>query len=171
MMKMRTFASPEAFVAALDGWRRELVEALRSGVRGAGSLEEAIKWGNLVYLANGPVLMIRAEAERVLFGFWRGQRLLEIEPRLKPGGKYEMATIELRKGMTVAPATVRRLVREAIALNEQAGNPQLDAKPAAARRKSAAARSKSAATRRKSAAKGSRPRTKQAKRPTARGRR
>ena len=162
-MKMTPAASPEAFVAALDGWRRELVEALRSGVRGAGSLEEAIKWGNLVYLGNGPVLMIRAEPERVLFGFWRGQRLLEIEPRLKPGGKYEMATIELRKGMTVAPATVRRLVREAIALNEKAGNPQLDAKPAAARRKPAAAQ-------RKSAAKGSRPRSKQAKRP-ARGRR
>ena len=164
MMKMTPAANPEAFVAALDGWRRELVEALRSGVRGAGSLEEAIKWGNLVYLGNGPVLMIRAEAERVLFGFWRGQRLLEIEPRLKPGGKYEMATIELRKGMTVAPATVRRLVREAIALNEKAGNPQLDAKPAAARRKPAAAQSKSAA-------KGSRPRSKQAKRPAARGRR
>ena len=171
MMKMKTFASPEAFVAALDGWRRELVEALRSGVRGAGSLDEAIKWGNLVYLGNGPVLMIRAEAERVLFGFWRGQRLLEIEPRLKPGGKYEMATIELRKGMTIAPATVHRLVREAIALNEKAGNPQLDAKPAAARRKSAAARGKSSAARSKSAAKGSRPRSKQAKRPAARGRR
>ena len=148
-------------------------------------MEETIKWGNLVYLLNGPVLMIRAEDERVLFGFWRGQRLLEIEPRLKPGGKYEMATIELRKGVTVAPATVHRLVREAIALNQKAGNPQLDAKPATARRKTAASRSKSAASRSKSAAsrnksaasrsksavKGSRPRTKQAKRPTARGRR
>ena len=178
MMKMKSFASPDAFVASLDGWRLQLGEALRSGVRGAGAMEETIKWGNLVYLLNGPVLMIRAEDERVLFGFWRGQRLLEIEPRLKPGGKYEMATIELRKGVTVAPATVHRLVREAIALNQKAGNPQLDAKPATARRKTAASRSKSAASRSKSAAsrsksavKGSRPRTKQAKRPTARGRR
>ena len=40
------------------------------------------------------------EDERVLFGFWRGQRLREIEPRLKPGGKYEMATFEIREGVT-----------------------------------------------------------------------
>jgi hypothetical protein len=132
MQKMQAFANPEAFVAALSGWRRELVELLRAGVRGVGSLEETIKWGNLVYLSGGPVLMIRAEPERVLFGFWRGQRLLEIEPRLKPGGKYEMATLELRKGMTIAPATIRRLTLEAIALNRKAGDPQRDAKPRAA---------------------------------------
>jgi hypothetical protein len=42
-----------------------------------------------------PFLLIRAEERRVLFGFWRGQRLRGIEPRLKPGGKYEMATLEL----------------------------------------------------------------------------
>ena len=139
MQKMTPAASPDAYVGALNGWRRELVEALRSAVRGAGTLEEVIKWGNVVYLANGPVLMIRAEAERVLFGFWRGQRLLAIEPRLKPGGKYEMATLELRKGMTIQPATVRRLTREAIAINEKAGDPSLDAKPDAARAKPRAA--------------------------------
>ena len=59
----------------------------------------------------------------MLFGFWRGQRLTAIEPRLKPGGKYEMATLELRKGMTIAPATARRLVREAVTLNATLGNP------------------------------------------------
>ena len=55
----------------------------------AAELDEVIKWGNLVYLARGPVLLIRAEQEQVLLGFWRG-RLREIEPRLRPGGKYEM---------------------------------------------------------------------------------
>ena len=82
-----------------------------------------MKWGHLVYLANGPVLLIRAEEGRVLFGFWRGQRLSAIEPRLKPGGKYEMATLELREGMTVKPATVRRLTREAVALDRKLGDP------------------------------------------------
>jgi len=67
-----------------------------------------VKWGHLVYLSNGPVLLIRAEENRVLFGFWRGQRLSAIEPRLKRGGKYEMATLELREGMTINPATARR---------------------------------------------------------------
>jgi hypothetical protein len=82
-----------------------------------------VKWGHLVYLSNGPVLLIRAEDHRVLFGFWRGQRLRAIEERLKPGGKYEMATLELHDNMTVDSATVRRLTREAVALNAALGNP------------------------------------------------
>lgn len=129
MKKSTPAANPDAYVAALDGWRRECVEQLRVGVRDASALEEVIKWGHLVYLANGPVLLIRAEEHRVLFGFWRGQRLRDIEPRLKPGGKYEMATVELRDGTTIDPATVRRLTREAVALNESLGNPTLDARP------------------------------------------
>jgi hypothetical protein len=129
MQKMTPAASPDAYVEALDGWRRAIVEALRSAVRRAATLEEVVKWGHLVYLANGPVLLIRAEENRVLFGFWRGQRLAAIEPRLKPGGKYEMATLELREGMTVKPAIVRRLTREAVALNKTLGNPTHAARP------------------------------------------
>ena len=59
---------------------------------------EVIKWGHLVYFSNGPVFLVRAEDERVLFGFWRGQSLRDIEPRLRGGGKYEMATLELVEG-------------------------------------------------------------------------
>ena len=59
----------------------------------------------------------------MLFGFWRGQRLREIEPRLKPGGKYEMATLELREGDTIKPAVATRLAREAVALNRTLGDP------------------------------------------------
>jgi hypothetical protein len=74
------------------------------------------------------VLLIRAEEHRVLFGFWRGQRLVEIEPRLKRGGKYEMATLELREGMSITPAMVRRLTREALALDSALGDPRNAAK-------------------------------------------
>ncbi|HEV7734668.1 MAG TPA: DUF1801 domain-containing protein [Candidatus Binatia bacterium] len=130
MKKTTPAASPDAYVEALDGWRREIVAALRSGVRAASTLDEVVKWGHLVYLANGPALLIRAEDDRVLFGFWRGQRLITIEPRLVRGGKYEMATLELREGTTVESATVRRLTREAVALNERLGDPTHAAKPA-----------------------------------------
>jgi hypothetical protein len=116
-------ASPDAYVASLNGWQRSCVESLRSSVRANAKLDEVIKWGNLVYLSNGPALLIRAEAKRVLFGFWRGQRLRDIDERLKPGGKYEMATIELREGDSVSPAVVRRLAKEAVALNAALGNP------------------------------------------------
>jgi hypothetical protein len=116
-------ANPDAYVAALTGWRRACVEELRATVRGAAQLDEVIKWGNLVYVANGPVLMIRAEAERVLLGFWRGQRLGALEPRLRAGGKYEMATVELRDGETIAPETVQRLTADAVQLNVREGDP------------------------------------------------
>ena len=123
MKKAAPAASPDAYVAALTGWRRACVEGLRAAVRASARLEEVVKWGHLVYLSNGPVLLIRAEDERVLFGFWRGQRLREIEARLKPGGKYEMATIELREGDSVGQAVARRLTKAAVALNREIGNP------------------------------------------------
>lgn len=124
MKKITPAATPDEYVASLDGWRRTCVEELRAAVRGAADLDETVKWGHLVYLSNGPVLLIRAEENRVLLGFWRGQRLRSIEPRLKPGGKYEMATLELREGTTIDPATVQRLTRDAVAFNEELGNPQ-----------------------------------------------
>jgi hypothetical protein len=128
MKKSVLAADPEAYVASLGGWQRTCVESLRTTVRANPQLEEVVKWGHLVYLANGPVLLIRAEERRVLFGFWRGQHLRTLEPRLKPGGKYEMATLELREGTTVSPAMVRRLTRQAIALNRTLGDPTLAAR-------------------------------------------
>lgn len=129
MKKSVPASSPDAYVAALSGWRRGCVEELRAAVRAAARMEEVIKWGNLVYLAGGPVLMIRAEDERVLLGFWRGQRLRDLEPRLRAGGKYEMATLELRSGDRIAPATVRRLTSAAVRLNAEVGDPTRDARP------------------------------------------
>ena len=123
MRKSPPAANPDAYVAALEGWRRRLVEPIRAEVRAAKLLDEVIKWGHLVYLAGGPVLLIRVEEERVLLGFWRGQRLRALEPRLEGGGKYEMATLVLREGDTITPTVVRRLTREAIRLNATLGDP------------------------------------------------
>ena len=123
MEKGPAAANPDAYVAGLDGWRRERVEALRAAVRTVDGLTELIKWGHLVYLSNGPALLIRAEGQRVLLGFWRGQRLRDLEPRLKPGGQYEMATISLADGQAVDPAVVTALTRAAIGLNAELGDP------------------------------------------------
>lgn len=62
-------------------------------------------------------------SDRVLFGFWRGQSLREIEPRLKPGGQDEMATLDLREGDDIEPAVVTELTRAAIRLNADHGHP------------------------------------------------
>ena len=87
-------------------------------------MKEGLKWADIVFFLNGPVLLIRAEPTRVLFGFWRGQRLRHIEPRLKAGGKYEMATLELRQDTPLRQETVVRLAAAAAklqALRENAG--------------------------------------------------
>ena len=128
MKKTPPAASPEAYVAALRGWRRALVEHLRENVRAAAKMEEVIKWGHIVYLSNGPVLLIRAEDSRVLFGFWRGKRLTGIEPRLEGAGKYELRTVHLREGMTVDAKIVRKLTREAVKLNRELDDPRKEAR-------------------------------------------
>jgi len=128
MRKAPPAANPDSYVAGLNGWQRDCVERLRAAVRRAGPLEEAIKWGHLVYSANGPVALIRAEETRVLFGFWRGKRLVGTEPGLKPSGKYEMATIQMiEEGPAISPAKATRLIRAARALNETLGDPTKDA--------------------------------------------
>ena len=129
MRKTVPAPSPDVYVAALDGWRRDLAERLRAAVRSVGGLTEVIKWGHIVYLSEGPVLLIRVEDERVLFGFWRGQRLRDIEPRLKPGGLYEMATLDLREGDNIAADVAVKLTIAAIRLNLEQGHPARTAVP------------------------------------------
>jgi hypothetical protein len=127
-MKSPEVSHPDDYAAAFSGWRRKQVEDLRKAVLGLRKVDEGLKWGHLVFSANGPVLLIRAEEHRVLLGFWRGQRLRDIEPRLKPGGKYEMATLELQEGESIDPKTVRDLVTKAVTLNEEFGDPTAVAK-------------------------------------------
>lgn len=116
--------TPDAYVAALDGWRQAQVAALRAvALEAAPGLEERLKWGHLVYFSNGPVLLIRAEPARVLFGFWRGLRLLGIEPRLRGSGKFELRTLELREHTPLARSTALALVSAAVALNADVGDP------------------------------------------------
>lgn len=123
-MILTSASTPNEYVDCLDGWQRQHAAALREVVlASAPGIEERLKWGHLVYLLNGPVLLIRSEPQRTLFGFWRGQRLRHVEPRLKPGGKYEMATLALARQTPLERDTVVRLVKEACALNRTLGDP------------------------------------------------
>jgi hypothetical protein len=130
-MILTSAKTPGEYIACLGGWQRGFAEALRLAVLSSvPDLREVLKWGHLVYFASGPVLLIRAEPNRVLFGFWRGQRLRHIEPRLRPGGKYEMATLQLLPHTPLARATVVRLVRAASELDRSMGDPTAAAKTA-----------------------------------------
>lgn len=122
MKKAPAPANPDAYVDSLAGWTRSSVEQLRAAVRTV-PFTETVKWGHLVYLAGGPAVLIRAETDRVLLGFWRGKRLKAIEPRLEAGGKYEMARLVIREGDVAASDLVSRLAAEAHRLNAELGDP------------------------------------------------
>lgn len=115
--------SPDAYIAALSGWQLDRCMMLRAAVMRAAAFEETIKWTNLVFLANGPCILIRAEAHRVLLGFWRGKRLRAIDLRIKASGKYELGNLVMTPDTDVDPAVVERLAAEACRLNFDIGNP------------------------------------------------
>ncbi len=135
-MILTTARNADEYVASFEDWQQAFVVALREVVRStAPALEERLKWGHLVYFSNGPVLIIRAEPLRVLFGFFRGKRMRHIEPRLSGSGKYELATLELRRDTPLEKDVAVRLVSEAARLARELGDPTA---AAGARRPSAA---------------------------------
>lgn len=115
--------TPDAYIAALSGWQRERCEMMRAAILRAAPFEETIKWTNLVFMANGPCILIRAEEHRVLLGFWRGKRLRELDLRIKAGGKYELGNLVMTEATEVAADAVSRLAAEAFRLNAELGNP------------------------------------------------
>ena len=115
--------SPDAYIAALSGWQRERCEMMRAAILRAAPFEETIKWTNLVFMANGPCILIRSEEHRVLLGFWRGKRLRELEPRIKASGKYELGNLVMVEATDVSPETVETLAAAAFRLNAELGNP------------------------------------------------
>ena len=123
MRKQTPAADPDAYVAGLDGWQAQLVAQLRAAARSGATFDEVIKWGHLVYFANGPAMLIRAEDERVLLGFWRGKRLRDLEPRIKASGKYELGNLVMTEATEITPDQVARLAGEAFRLNATLGNP------------------------------------------------
>lgn len=115
--------SPDAYIAALTGWQLDQCRMMRAVITAAAPFEETIKWTNLVFMANGPCILIRAEAHRVLLGFWRGKRLRDLDPRIKASGKYELGNLVMTEATGVTADQVARLAAEAFRLNAELGNP------------------------------------------------
>lgn len=118
-----TAESPDAYIAALSGWQLERCTMMRAAITGAALFDETIKWTNLVFMANGPCILIRAEEHRVLLGFWRGKRLRELDPRIKASGKYELGNLVMTEGTEVTADEVARVAAAAYRLNIELGNP------------------------------------------------
>lgn len=120
---MKAYASPDEWFDDAGAWQRAVIAELREAILTGGEFEQLIKWGNLFFRHHGLCILIRHEEARVLLGFMRGKRLTEIEPRIKPSGKYELGNIVLREGDTIASGCVAELAREAARLNRELGDP------------------------------------------------
>lgn len=118
-----TAESPDAYIAALSGWQLDRCTMMRAAIMAAAPFDETIKWTNLVFLANGPCILIRAEAHRVLLGFWRGKRLRELDPRIRASGKYELGNLVMSEDTEVTAEQVACLAAAAHRLNIELGNP------------------------------------------------
>ncbi|MBA3941950.1 MAG: hypothetical protein C0520_12140 [Sphingopyxis sp.] len=118
-----TAESPDAYIAALSGWQLERCTMMRAAIMGAAPFEQTIKWTNLVFLANGPCILIRAEESRVLLGFWRGKRLRDVDARIRASGKYELGNLVMTAATEVTAEEVARLAAAAFRLNAELGNP------------------------------------------------
>ena len=89
----------------------------------AAPFDETVKWGNLVFYSGGFCVLIHVEDHRVLLGFLRGKRLVDMEPRIKPSGKYVLGNWTFVEGDTVDASHVTGLARRAAALNIELGDP------------------------------------------------
>ena len=119
--------SPDAYIAALSGWQQGRAVMMRAAILAAAPFDETIKWTNLVFLANGPCILIRAEEHRVLLGFWRGKRLRALDPRIKASGKYELGNLVVSQASKVTAEMIEALAAEAFRLNAELGNPTVRA--------------------------------------------
>lgn len=126
-MKYSAATNPEAFITELTDWRRAVVELLQAAILRGHHFDQAIKWGNLVFFANGRCILIHVEEHRIVLGFWRGKQLVELDPRLKPGGKYELANLVIHPDTEIDPDQIAALARAAAALNLELGDPALAA--------------------------------------------
>jgi hypothetical protein len=115
--------SVDDYVAAIPAPLGDVATALRRTVRAAApDARESIKWGQPVYESNGPFAALKAFPRWVTLTFWRGAALADPAGILAGEGERMKharfaSTDEVREDMIAA------LVRQAVALNEELGDP------------------------------------------------
>jgi hypothetical protein len=118
-----TAKTVDEYIAGLDGWRAEAVAALRSIVRAAApKAAESVKWAQPVYDDNGPAVWIKAHRAHVNIGFWRGAELDDPQGLLEGDGD-RMRHIKIARLADVKKGPLTALVKQAVRLNREKGNP------------------------------------------------
>ena len=114
----------DEYVASLDGdWRSETVTSLRRIVDAAApDASSTIKWAQPVWESDGPFAYVKAFERSVNIGFWRGVQLDDPTGILEGEGE-RMKHLTLREADTIPADELSALVRQAVSLNRELGNP------------------------------------------------
>jgi hypothetical protein len=115
----------DAYVNQHKGWQREVLMRVREIIRAAGpDLQEDIKWSQPVYDFNGPVCYVKAFSDHINVGFWRGTELRDADSALIGDG-MKMRHITLRAVNDLKRDVLEALVKQAVKLNREKGDPTL----------------------------------------------
>jgi hypothetical protein len=133
----RAPSSVDEYIARFDGWRRRVLLQLKELIESAAPQSTAaIKWSQPVWEDHGPFCFMRANANHVTLGFWRGADLTAPQGFLEGEGD-RMRHIKLTSTDSIRRKLVQELVREAVKLNRAEGSPtKLRAKVPRSKRKS-----------------------------------
>lgn len=111
-----------------NGWQTEAAVRLIGIVREAAPEATAsIKWGQPVFEANGPFAYFRPAKAHLTFGFWRGTEIADPK-KLLSGDGDRMAHMKLTSPAQIDAAALSAMIRDAVRLNREHGNPTLRAK-------------------------------------------
>ena len=114
----------DEYIAGLgDDWRADVVGELRRVVDAAApDAKASIKWAQPVWESNGPFAYVKAFGHSVNIGFWRGADLDDPTGMLEGEGD-RMKHVTLHEGDAIPADPLAALVRQAVELNRELGNP------------------------------------------------
>jgi hypothetical protein len=115
-----------AYIDGLGDWRGKTVARLRAVICAASpELVERWKWNTPVWASNGNVLAVGAFQDHVKLNFFKGASL-DDPAGLFNAGLDAKATraIDLHQGDRLDEATLRDLIRAAVALNRKPPKPK-----------------------------------------------
>ena len=111
------------YIGTLGDWRADVVGALDELLRKtAPKATSGIKWAQPVYELGGPFCFLKAAKGHVTIGFWRGVELDDPQSLLEGSGD-KMRHVKIRENDRIPTAELRKMIRQAVKLNQELGNP------------------------------------------------
>lgn len=117
-------AQVDAFVAALDGWKRQDCAGMVRIIRQLEEpLIESIKWGNPFFAGNAAVTKWFVAKEWINVYFYQGRRLADPLSLLEPSANARMRTMRLTPTRPLNPDGFEVLLRAAVSVDGHGSPP------------------------------------------------